>query len=158
MKTWINFVIEKRVWVIAAVLLFTAGLLSQFSRFQVVLSGDNMMPQSNHYVVVGNELESTFGNKYTVVIGVTAKHDTIYQTPILEKVKRITSRLMNTPGVVRTNVNSLAARKAKGIEGNEEGMIVRPMMEHVPQTPAEMESLRKAVASIPAYEGVLVSK
>ena len=158
MKTWINFIIEKRVWVIAAVLLFTAGLLSQFSRFQVVLSSDNMMPQSNHYVVVGNELESTFGNKYTVVIGVTAKRDTIYQTPILEKVKRITSRLISTPGVIKTNVNSLAARKAKGIEGNEEGMIVRPMMEQVPQTPAEMDALKKAVASVPAYEGVLVSK
>ncbi|HEV8542431.1 MAG TPA: hypothetical protein VGR78_08565, partial [Verrucomicrobiae bacterium] len=71
MKTWINFVIKRRVWVIGAVVLFTVGLLSQFSRFQVVLSSDNMMPQSNHYVIVGNELEHTFGNKNTVVIGVT---------------------------------------------------------------------------------------
>jgi len=158
MKTWINFVIKRRVWVIGAVVLFTVGLLSQFSRFQVVLSSDNMMPQSNHYVIVGNELERTFGNKNTVVIGVTAKHGTIYQTAILGKVKRITDRLMGTPGVIKTNVNSLAARKAKGIEGNEDGMVVRQMMERVPQTAAEIETLKKAVASIPAYEGLLVSK
>jgi len=158
MKTWINFVIEKRGWVIGAVLVFTAALISQFSRLQVVLTSDNMLPQANHYVLVGNEVESTFGNKYTVVIGVTAKSGTIYQTPILEKVKRITSRLLGTSGVIKTNVNSLAARKAKGIEGNEEGMIVRPMMEKVPQTPAEMAALQKAVASLPAYEGILVSK
>jgi predicted RND superfamily exporter protein len=158
MKTWINFVIAKRVWVIVAVLLFTTGLLSQFSRFQVVLSSDNMMPQSNHYVITGNELERTFGNKNTVVVGLTAMHGTIYQTAILEKVKRITERLMSTPGVIKTNVNSLAARKAKGIEGNESGMIVRPMMERVPPTSAEIEALQKAVASIPAYEGLLVSK
>jgi len=158
MKTWINFVVKNRIWVIGAVLLFTAALLSQFSRFQVVLSSDNMMPQSNHYVVTGNELENTFGNKYTVVIGITAKQGTIYQTPILEKVKRITSRLISTPGVIKVNVNSLAARKAKGIEGNEEGMIVRPMMEQVPRTPVDMAMLKKAVASVPAYEGILVSK
>src|SRR4051812_48720911 len=113
MKSWINFVLEKRWWVIAGVLLFTVGLLSQFSRLQVVLTSDNMMPQSNHYVLVGNELEQTFGNKYAVLIGITAKHDSIYQTPILEKVNRITSRLMSTPGVIKTNVNGLASRKAK---------------------------------------------
>ena len=38
------------------------------------------------------EIEDTFGHKYSVVIGITATQGTIYQTPILEKIKRITIR------------------------------------------------------------------
>jgi uncharacterized protein len=157
MKTWISLMIEKRKWVIVICLLFTCVLLSQIMHLEVIINSDNMLPQSNPYIRTGNEIEKTFGNKYTVLIGITAIEGTIYQTPILEKVQRITAHLLKTPGVVKTNVMGLAARKVKGIEGNEEGMIVRPLMEKVPSTEAEMEALKKAVASNPAYENILVS-
>ncbi len=158
MRNWISFVIERRKWVIALCLLFTAGLMSQFGRLHIVITSDNFLPQSNHYIVTTNEIEKTFGNKFTVVIGVTAKEGTIYQTSILEKVQRITKRLRDVPDVMKTNINSLAARKAKGIQGTADGMIVRPLMERVPQNDAEMATLKKAVASIPAYEDLLVTK
>lgn len=158
MRNWIAFVIRNRKWAVGLCLLFTAALLSRFGSLKIVISGDNFLPQSNHYIVVEKEIESTFGNKYTVVIGITAKDGTIYQKDILEKVQRITRKLRDTPSVIRTNITSLAARKAKGIEGNAEGMIVRPLMEKVPENEAEMAALKKAIASIPAYQDLLVTK
>lgn len=158
MKSWIIFMIQKREWVIGICILFTLALMSQIGHLEVVLSSDNMLPQSNHYVKTGREIEETFGNKYTVVVAVTATEGTVYQPSILEKIKRITGHIMNTPGVIKTTVTSLAARKIKSIQGNEEGMVVEPIMEAVPTTESGIEKLKKAVASNPVYEGILVSK
>jgi len=149
--------IERRRWVLLATIAVTFGLLAQLRSLSVIIDPDDALPQTHRYLIVNNEVEKTFGNKFTVVIGVTAKEGDIYQTPILEKVKRITDRLMVTPGVVKANINSLSARKAKDIKGNAEGMIVRPLMEVVPQTPEQIENLKRAVASNPVYSNLLVS-
>lgn len=158
MKTWISFIIAKRVWVVAMCALLTLGLMSQLRNLSVVLSSDNMLPQSNRFIRTANELESTFGKKNVMVVAVTAKTGTIYQGPILAKVENITRRLMSAPGIIKSNVNSLSTRKSKAIQGSSEGMIVRPLMERVPATPEEMEALRVGVASNPVYENLLVSK
>jgi predicted RND superfamily exporter protein len=158
MTMWIQLMIRYRYWVMGVVLAVTVGLMSQIKHLEVILSSDNMMPQSNHYIQTGHEIEDTFGHKYSVVIAVTAAHGTIYQTPILAKIVRITTRIMNTPAVVRSSVTGVAARKVKSIEGNEEGMIVEPLMEKVPQDQTGIDALKKAVASNPAYQDLLVSK
>jgi predicted RND superfamily exporter protein len=158
MTTWVNLMIRRRYWVMGIVIALTAGLMSQIGHLTIIVNSDNMMPQSNHFVRIGNEIESTFGNKNTVVVAVTPTQGTIYQSSILAKVQRITARLTNTPGVIKTSVIGLAARKAKSIEGTSDGMIVRPLMEQAPQTGAEMQALRAGIASTPAYDNLLVSR
>jgi len=158
MTMWINLMIRYRYWVMGAVLAVTVGLMSQIGHLQIIVSSDNMVPQSNHYVRTGNEIESVFGHKYTVAIAVTATHGTIYQTPILEKIKRITARITNDPMVIKSSVTGLAARKVKAIEGNAEGMIVNSLMDKVPQDQPGIDALKKAVASNPVYDDLLVSK
>src|SRR5580658_10023575 len=140
MSTWINLMIRYRYLVMAAVLAVTVGLVSQIRHLEIIVSSDNMLPQSNHYIRTGNEIEDTFGNKYSVAVAVTATHGTIYQPAILEKIKRITGRIMNDPMVIKSSVTGLAAHKVKGIEGNQEGMIVNALM------------------SNPVYDDLLVSK
>jgi predicted RND superfamily exporter protein len=158
MTTWINLMIRHRYWVMGAVLAVTIGLMSQIRHLEIIVSSDNMLPQSNHYIRTGNEIEGTFGHKYPVAIAVTAAHGTIYQTPILEKIKRITARIANDPAVIKSSVTGLAARKVKGIEGNEEGMIVNALMDKVPRDQPGIDALKKAVASNPVYDDLLVSK
>jgi len=158
MTTWINLMIRYRYWVMAAVLAVTVGLMSQIGHLQIIVSSDNMVPQSNHYIKTGNEIEAIFGHKYTIAIAVTATQGTIYQTAILEKVKRITARIANDPLVIKSSVTGLAARKVKGIEGNAEGMIVTALMDKVPHDQASIDALKKAVASNPVYDDLLVSK
>jgi predicted RND superfamily exporter protein len=158
MSTWINLMIRYRYWVMGAVLAITGALLTQIRHLEVIVSSDNMIPQSNHYIKTGNEIEGTFGYKYTVAIAVTAKQGTIYQTPILEKIKRITTRIENDPLVIKSSITGIAARKVKSIEGNQEGMIVNAMMDKVPTDQASIDALRNAVASNPVYNDLLVSK
>ena len=158
MTTWINLMIRYRYWVMGAVLAVTAALMSQIGHLQIVVSSDNMLPQSNHYIKTGNEIEAIFGHKYSIAIAVTATQGTIFQPAILEKVKRITAKLASDPMVIKSSVTGLASRKVKGIEGNAEGMIVSALMDKVPQDQAGIDALKKAVASNPVYDDLLVSK
>jgi uncharacterized protein len=158
MKNWISIVIRFRFVVIALCLLVTVGFASQIPRLQILIDSNNFIPRSNHYAIVGTEVEHIFGNKHTAVIGITANSGTIYQPEILDKVSRITGRLMASQGVIKTNVLSLSARKAKSISGTAEGMQVLPLMDPVPRTSAGLAALRQAVAANPAYENILVSR
>jgi predicted RND superfamily exporter protein len=158
MTAWTHLMIRHRYWVMGVVLAITVGLMSQIGHLTIVVNSDNMMPQSNHYVRIGNEIEGTFSNKNTVVVAVTPAHGTIYQTAILAKVQRITARLTNTPGVIKTSVIGLAAHKAKAIQGTDEGMSVRPLMEQEPKNDVEMQALKAGIASTPAYDNLLISR
>jgi predicted RND superfamily exporter protein len=158
MTAWTHLMIRHRYWVMGIVIALTVGLMSQIGHLTIIVNSDNMMPQSNHFVRIGNEIESTFGNKNTVVVAVTPTQGTIYQTPILAKVQRITARLTNTPGVIKTSVIGLAAHKAKAIQGTDEGMSVRPLMEQAPQNDEEMQALKAGIASTPAYDNLLISR
>jgi predicted RND superfamily exporter protein len=156
-RSFISCIVQSPKLVIAATALITLTLLAQLRSLQVVIDPDSTLPQNHPYISTGNLIEKTFGNKFTVIIGVTPKEGTIYQTPVLEKVARITQRIQMSPASVKTNIMSLAARKAKDIAGTPDGMVVKPLMEKVPQNEADMDALRRAVDSNPAYSNLLVS-
>lgn len=158
MQGWIRAMIVRRHWVVAITAAVTLLLLLQLKSLSVIIDPDDALPQTHPYIRTNNEVEKIFGNKLTVVIGVTAKSGDIYQPHILEKVKRITDNIRNLPGAVKANVNSLASRKAKNIVGTEEGMVVTPLMEKIPSTPEELAKLQAGVAANPVYENLLVAK
>lgn len=158
MRFYISKIIHYRKWVILLTLLVTGGLLAQLRSLTIIIDPDNTMPQNHPYIATGKLVEQIFGNKFTVVVGITPKNGDIFQPMVLEKIKNITERIQNSPGSIRSNVLSIAARKAKNIEGTEDGMIVKPLMETVPTTPEEMDELKKGIARNPVYESLLVSK
>jgi uncharacterized protein len=157
MRSFIALVIRYRRWVIVGTVLVTLGLIAQLRSLQVIIDPDSTLPQTHPYIAVGNLIEGVFGNKFTVVIGITPESGDIFQQPILEKVQRITSRIQQSPLAIRNNISSLSSRKSKNISGNEEGMIVAPLMEKVPSTPAEMEILKMGIDANPVYRNLLVS-
>lgn len=157
-QRWIEIVIQQKKAVIAGVVLVTVGLLTQVSGLKVLLDPDTTLPQTHPLIATGNEVERLFGNRFSIVIGVTSKEGTVFQPEVLERVKRITDEVVKIPGAVRSNVLSLSARRAKAITGTKEGMEVRAFYEKVPTTPAALDDLKAKVLSQSLYQGVLVSK
>src|SRR5262249_51407895 len=93
-----------------------------------------------------------------VVIGLTPREGDAFQPAVLAKVQRITTALLDTPGIVKTNILSFSARRAKRIVGTADGMEVLPLMETVPQTGQALEALRQAVRANLVYGNVLISR
>ncbi|HET9869804.1 MAG TPA: MMPL family transporter, partial [bacterium] len=153
-----QWVVDHRLPVILGVLAATGFLMSRIGTLKLDADPDLWVPQNDPVIKTTNEIEDTFGGKYAVVVGVTPKQGDIYQPGVLAKVKEMQAKIELMPNVIRANVYSLAARKTKVIHSGPEGMVVRQMMEQVPQTPAQMERLKKDFATMPAFHKLLVSE
>ncbi len=158
MRSYIGWILRYRWAIIALAIVITALAISQARNLRIVIDPNTMLPQSHPYVATTNEVEKVFGSKYIVVIGITPKNGDIYQPEVLGRVQRITSALLQTPGVVKGNLLSLSARRAKDIIGTKEGMQVSPMMRELPQDAGQYARLREALHRNPAYLDSIVSK
>jgi len=156
-RPFAEWIVAHRLWVMLAVLGITAFLVTRIGTLQMDNNPDSWAPRKHAYVETTKLLKEVFGGTNVVVIGITPKQGDIYRPEVLAKVKRIQEGIEQIPHVVRHNILSLAAYKVKHIKGGPEGMEVRPMMETVPQSPAEIERLKAAVASMPIYVNSLVS-
>lgn len=158
MERFANLVVAQRRWVLAATLLLTLLLGLQLRHLNVIVDADELLPRDHPFVEVTERVQALFGNRYTVVIGITPKQGDVWQPAVLGKVLAITDRLAATPGVTRANLQSLAAPRAKDIDGNADGLIVSRLLDHVPASLAEARAVRTRLLANPAYRDVLVGR
>jgi predicted RND superfamily exporter protein len=157
-RRYAETIIRWRFAVIALTAVATLLLGLQITQLRVIVDPARMLPQDHPYVSVTNRVEQLFGSKYVVVVGITPREGTALTPAVLEKVRRMTDAFLVAPGVVRSSVSSLAAPRSKGIVGTPDGMLVRPLMETVPRTPAEVEDLRRLLRANPVYADAVVSR
>lgn len=131
--------------------------MSQVKHLQIIIDPNTFLPQKHPYVITTNAVEDLFGSKYTIVIGLIPRQGDILQEHVLEKVRRITNELLKTPRVVKENLLSISARRAKSITGDTDGMNVQPLMAHIPKTAEERMLLRQAIENNPVYLNTVVS-
>jgi predicted RND superfamily exporter protein len=158
MRRFVEGVLRYRFVVLAVMAIVTGVLALQVRHLRVIIDPNTTLPHQHPYVTATKRVESLFGSEYVVVVGITAKAGDAFSPHVLGKVERITRAIEDLPPAVRGNVFSLAARRAKNIAGDGETMDVRPLMERVPSTDAEVEALRRAVRANPAYLDALVSR
>ncbi|MGH7259290.1 MAG: efflux RND transporter permease subunit [Nitrospiraceae bacterium] len=158
LRRYVTFIVRYRIVVMLAAVAISVFFGSKIGNLRVVVDPNDNLPQEHPYVIASNEIERVFGGRNLVVIGVESTSGDVFQPKVLEKIQRITDGVLDIPDVVRSNVISLAARKAKDIAGTEEGMVVRQLMETVPQTPQEIARLKKAVYANPIYINSIVSQ
>ena len=158
LRRYILFVVRHRLPVILTCVLISVGLATQIGSLKVVVDPQDQLPQQHPYVQASNRIEDIFGGINLVVIGIESMAGDVYQPAVLEKIRRMTNRIFEIPGVIRSNVLSLAARKAKNIIGLKDGMQVRPLMENVPHMQDSIQALKSAVSANPIYLDSIVSR
>ena len=152
-----QWIIAHRRLVVVAILAATGFLASNLGKLAIDSNPKLWAPQRHPYVLTTDVLDSIFGGKNFVVVGIRPKQGDIYQPAVLAKIKRLQDSLELLPNAIRHNVLSLAARKVKLVKGGADGMEVTPMLDTVPTTPEGIARLRAAVASMPVYVNSLVS-
>jgi predicted RND superfamily exporter protein/outer membrane lipoprotein-sorting protein len=158
MKAYLQWIVRQRKWVILTSVLLTMFFALQLTNLTVLIDPDKSVPQTHPLIVATNRIEALFGNKFTAIIVVTPTQGDAFQPEILRKIQRITAKIAREPTLVRSSLVSLSARKVKSISGSEAGLEVKPLLEKVPTTPAEMAALRAALQFNPAYENLIISK
>lgn len=158
MRRYVETIVRVPWIVIGLAFLVTAVLAVQVKHLRVVIDPNSNLPQQHPYVTTTAQIEKVFGARHVIIIGITPREGDAFNPRVLAKVQRITSALLQTPGVVKGSLLSLAARRVKNITGTADGMDVRPLMETVPRTEREIEALRQAVRANPVYGNSIVSK
>ncbi len=158
MEAFSRFIVANRRIVLVLTLVLTAIFGAQLRNLTVIVDADELLPRDHPFVEVTERVQELFGNRYTVVIGITPKGGDVWQPAVLDKVLTITDRLAATPGVTRANLQSLAAPRAKDISGNAEGLLVSRLLDHVPADAAEAGAIRTRLLANPAYKDVLVGR
>lgn len=157
LRSYVEFIVKVRWLVIAIILGLTWYLNSKGGALTVIIDPNNIVPRSHPFIATTLKVEDVFGSRYVAVIGVTPKQGDVFQPQVLEKVQRITNKLRETPRIVKTNILSLSARRAKDIKGHEEGMEVKQLMAEVPVTPEQMAALKDALQRNTSYMNSIVS-
>jgi predicted RND superfamily exporter protein len=158
MRSYAELVIAWRWVVLLLSLLATLFLGLQLRNLTVIVDADELLPRDHPFVEVTERVQSLFGNRYTVVVGITPKSGDVFTPEILAKVLSVTDAFAATPGVTPGNLQSLAAPRAKDIAGNADGLIVARLLDHVPTDLAEAQAIKARLAANPAYKDVLVSR
>lgn len=158
LRRYITWIVRHRLLVILVSVALSLFFATRIGNLKVVVDPNDNLPQEHPYVVATNEIERIFGGRNLVVIGVESVSGDIFQPAILDKLVRITDGMLAIPGVVRSNVMSLAARKAKDIVGTEDGMQVRQLMEAAPRDADDVARVKRALYSNPIYVDSIVSQ
>jgi uncharacterized protein len=157
MQHYIEWILRYRFVVMALTLIVSIAAIIQAKNLKIIIDPNTMLPQSHPYVSSSIKVEKIFGSKNVVVIGITPKEGDIYQPAVLEKIQHMTAEFLQTPGVVKENLLSLASRRAKNIVGTAEGLEVKPLISNVPTTATQLMELRGAVEKNPVYLNSIVS-
>jgi uncharacterized protein len=154
---WVSWVVDRRRWVIAVVLLLTLFFGAFAARQEVIINPAAVVPQGHAYIKATNTIEKIFGSKYLVVIGITPSSGDALQPAVLQAVERVTRKLHDSPTVAKNTLLSLTSRQAKGIRGTAEGFEARPLAQPLPSTPEQVKALRELLQSNPIYKDTVLS-
>jgi len=153
------WIMGHRLLVMVLVLAATAFFAWQIPRVRIESPTIDLFPSSHPYVETFKKYSDVFGGASRVVIQLEVKQGTIFNLPVLEKIRRITKELELIPGVNNYQVLSLAQRKVKELKVDaERGFRAVPVMwPEVPRTQAGIENLRRRVHANRRIHGTLVS-
>lgn len=157
LRSYVEAIVRYRVSVVAILGLISVYLGVNLGNLRVEVDPDKNLPQGHPYIQAQNEIDDIFGGKNIAVIGIAPKQGDIFQPAVLKKVQKITDKLLLVPGIIRANVLSISANRAKDILGTEDGMVITPFMDWVPEKAEEMEELKQKLFRNPLFVNTIYS-
>ncbi len=117
-----------------------------------------LVPANDPWVRLDAEITEQFGMALPVVWLVEARGDTIWTGPALARVDAITQAVLRIPGVIATDVTSIASPNLRDLRVVDDALAPVYLMPAVPTTDAEIAALRRRVEGDPMLHGALVSR
>jgi hypothetical protein len=118
--------------------------LQQTADVSIMVNSD--LPQ----LVTKNEMEEIYGNSNFVIISVS---DDAFSTSQLEAIENVTRQLERREEVK----NATSIFTTDHIKGTLDSFEVSELVESVPNTPEELQALKRELATVPLYRGNLLS-
>jgi predicted RND superfamily exporter protein len=156
-ERYIDWVCRHRGAVVLALLAVTVFWGSRLPGLRVEIDPDANLPQDHPYIQALHTLEDKFGEKNLVVVGLFPKDGNVFTPAFLTKLQRITRRIGEMPGLIRSTYLGLATPLAKAIEGDADTLLVRPLLDGTPTSDAAAAEVRRRAFVNPLYVGTVIA-
>src|SRR3972149_271000 len=135
--------VERPKSVIAVIIILTFFFLIQFPKIVTDTDPKNMLPASSPVRVYNDQMEALFAlHKDMMAVGIVNEKG-IFNPATLERIARLTGKITKIKGVVVQDGMSLTT--VDNVLSEDGQLIVRPVMDHVPQSEAESEKLQQEI-------------
>lgn len=153
------FIVEKRAVIFGLIAAATLCFAYLSIKIEMYTAFSDLLPADHPYVRVHNRFWKTFGGANVVLLSVEVTEGDIFNVPVLEKIKKLTEVIEQTPGANNYQIFSIARQKVKDVRATAWGIEVEPVMwPDVPREPEAIERLRDVVYANPTIVGRLVSE
>lgn len=148
--------VERPKTVIAAIIIVTLLFLSQFTKIVTDTDPKNMLPADSPVRVYNDRIESLFElHKDMIVLGIVNDKG-LFNRQTLDSISRLTGEITRINGVAVQDVLSLTTTDNVLSQGGQ--LLIRPIMDHVPETEQDIKALQNEIYDNPVLIGRLVSE
>jgi predicted RND superfamily exporter protein len=142
--------------VIGLTLAITLALGLQLPKMTTDTDPKHMLPATSPVRVYNDQVEGWFGlHADWIVVGIVNEGG-IFNPSTLTHIASITDEVLNLPGVIARDVKSFTTVDNVVAEG--ESLTVKPLLEEIPKTAAEMGAFKKSLFENPMLVERLISK
>jgi predicted RND superfamily exporter protein len=151
-ERWSRWVVRHRVWVIGLCIVLTVVALWGMRRLYFSNRLMDWLPKDDPQIARHMEVSEKFSVNNMVLI-LVKPNDGVFRASFLQKVKDLTERLKETPGIamVTSMGNAADIRKIPG------GIEVANLLDQIPDNPQKMDELRNKVLSKDIFRNRVVS-
>ncbi len=138
--------------------LITALIGSGIYKLRAEFNIEASLPDNHPFIRIDKEIRAEFGGRNTLITAVVPRDGgTVWRPEVLSVVKEFTLGALKLPNIIAQNVVSLAAPGVRHAEESGGSISVDYLMRDVPQTPAEIDALKKKLNESPQLRGMLVT-
>ena len=163
-SAYARWVIRLRYPLIAVILVSTVLAALAIPSIDIRNDPDTLLPTHNRHVLTNAYVEKTFGMSNFVVVALQVRGGDIYQAWFINKLRDLHRRLETLPDARPDSFISLAAKKARSIQGGADGLDIRRLVprtgidaRHPERAAEQLEALRQGLVSNVAIRDMLVS-
>jgi len=152
-----EWVVSRPKLVVGLILLVSALLGSELRHVTTEVRLRDLMPRGHAYMAIDDRLSARFGAEQTALLAIGVSSGDIFQGDVLRRIRRLTEGVEQLPGVIPGSVMSIASPRVKALTSSSDGVRVAPLLEEIPDDPAQLHALRERVFSYPMYVGTIVT-
>ncbi len=155
-KRIFGFSVEHPKLIILLTLIGTCVFLWQFPKIKIDTDPKHMLPTTSPVRVYNDEVDRLFSlHADTIVLGISNKEGIINQNT-LKKIALITQSVLKIKGVIAQDVLSLST--VNDVIVKEDSLEVRPLLDNIPETKSELETMKKVLYDNPMLVDRFISK
>ena len=132
--------------IIATVIVLTVFFAMQLDGLRWETDARVYLPKGHEAIIYDEKVDDIFGVKDTLIVSIVNEEESIYNPETLARIARIANKITTLPGIeAMRDVDIASIATSTVFEADDTNMGSRPIMEKVPQTPEEIEAIKKTI-------------